>query len=80
MAVRAFSSIRSRFTICSLALACIAWIPGGTSRAQCAAPYPSQMVRIVVPFSAGSTSDILARLIGAWLGRAQVRTSPPKRW
>ena len=29
MAVRAFSSIRSRFTICSLVLACITWIAGG---------------------------------------------------
>jgi tripartite-type tricarboxylate transporter receptor subunit TctC len=32
--------------------------------AQPAVPYPTQLVRIVVPFSAGSTSDLLARTIG----------------
>lgn len=69
MAVRAFSSIRSRFTICSLVLACITWIAGGTSRAQSAAPFPSQMVRIVVPFSAGSTSDLLARMVSERLSK-----------
>ncbi len=28
------------------------------------APYPNQVVRIVVPFSAGSATDLLARAIG----------------
>src|SRR3974390_3278560 len=29
--------------------------------------YPARSVRIIVGFAAGSTSDILARLIGQWL-------------
>jgi len=31
-------------------------------------PYPSQAVRLVVPFSAGSVTDLLARIIGEKLG------------
>src|SRR5262245_67658 len=34
------------------------------ARAQDAAKYPEQMVRMVVPFSAGSMTDLLARVIG----------------
>jgi tripartite-type tricarboxylate transporter receptor subunit TctC len=37
------------------------------SRAVWAASYPTHPVRFVVGFAAGSTSDILARLIGQWL-------------
>ena len=31
-------------------------------------PYPNQMVRIVVPFSAGSATDLLARAVADKLG------------
>jgi len=34
------------------------------ARAQDAAKYPEQMVRMVVPFSAGSMTDLLARVVG----------------
>ncbi len=47
-------------TACTAALA----LGGLEARGQDAA-YPSQMVRIVVPFSAGSMTDVLARSISA---------------
>jgi tripartite-type tricarboxylate transporter receptor subunit TctC len=52
-----------------LAAACTAPLAMGSFevRAQDAA-YPSQMVRIVVPFSAGSMTDVLARSISEKLG------------
>jgi len=45
-------------------LALAAWIAACTGAlAQDAAKYPEQMVRLVVPFSAGSMTDLLARII-----------------
>jgi tripartite-type tricarboxylate transporter receptor subunit TctC len=40
---------------------------GAAPRIACAQTYPARPVRIVVGFTAGSTTDILARLIGQWL-------------
>lgn len=41
-----------------------AWIAGTEARAQPATQYPTKAIRIVVPFPAGGTSDILSRAIG----------------
>lgn len=49
----------------SIVLAFVAFIGAVTgAQAQDAAKYPEQLVRIVVPFSAGSMADLLARVIG----------------
>jgi tripartite-type tricarboxylate transporter receptor subunit TctC len=48
----------------SLLLACVATVAAMSGAlAQDAAKYPEQLVRIVVPFSAGSMTDLLARVI-----------------
>ena len=55
---------RRRFTVAALATAALAL--SGSAWAQ-APSFPSKPVTIVVPFSAGGTTDILARIIGQGL-------------
>ena len=53
----------SLFAACSILLS-------GASLAQDAAKYPSDSVRIVVPFAAGGVADIFARVVGDHLQKA----------
>jgi tripartite-type tricarboxylate transporter receptor subunit TctC len=50
-----------------IAAACIAWCVIGAASAQ---NYPAKAVRIIVPYPAGGTSDILARLLSPKLNEA----------
>jgi tripartite-type tricarboxylate transporter receptor subunit TctC len=49
-----------------LAVACLALLPTGSPRA---ADYPTRPPHIIVGYPAGGSTDIVARLIGDWLGK-----------
>ena len=55
--------MRSAHLAC-VAVAAAAWIVAAEAQAQAASQYPTKAIRIVVPFPAGGTSDILSRAIG----------------
>jgi tripartite-type tricarboxylate transporter receptor subunit TctC len=56
---------RSRLITAAVALALLAAVPHA-ARAQ---DYPARAVKIVVPFAAGGTADVMPRIIADWLSR-----------
>ena len=64
-------SIHRRTLLAVAASAVVSFAAGGQAWAQA---YPSQTVRIVVPFSAGSSTDILARIVADKLTTAWGQT------
>lgn len=54
----------ARRNSCRIALAAIAAIAGTTGPASAQEVFPNRQVRVVVPFPAGGTTDMLARLFG----------------
>lgn len=53
-----------------LAMAAAAWLGAASLPASAQAPYPSRPVRVIVPISAGSGTDVVARLVSERLTKA----------
>ena len=54
-----------------LGLLCSAWLVCAlTAPAQAQQPYPAKPIKVIVPFSAGSATDVVARMVGNKLAEA----------
>ncbi|MDF3884555.1 Bug family tripartite tricarboxylate transporter substrate binding protein [Cupriavidus basilensis] len=62
------NSARRRLLAAGVALA--ATVGGMTGAAYAQGTYPTKPITMIVPFSAGGTTDILARIVGLQLGKA----------
>jgi tripartite-type tricarboxylate transporter receptor subunit TctC len=58
--------IKGFFVCACLAVAALALLPAGSLKA---ADYPTRSPHIIVGYPAGGSTDIIARLIGDWLGK-----------
>src|SRR5262245_6860164 len=65
MAVHGSTGVWLRGTLTALALATIATLPSGLH----AQDFPTRPVKIVVPFPAGGTADVMPRIVADWLSR-----------
>ncbi|MFY3933821.1 hypothetical protein ACOTH9_02370, partial [Achromobacter xylosoxidans] len=62
--------LRGRLALAACLAACLAAAALLPCAAGASADYPARDVRIVVPFPAGGTADIAARVVAAELGKA----------
>jgi tripartite-type tricarboxylate transporter receptor subunit TctC len=65
----AAGSLRSAAKLCAAVLAAVLLLAGLTANAARADDYPSRPVKIVVPFPAGGTADVVPRIVAEWLSR-----------
>lgn len=63
-----------KITLAALAAVCTFASTSAALAQSAAAPYPSKIITIVVPFPAGGTSDVLARMVGQKLTLAWGQT------
>src|SRR5262245_7048163 len=60
-----WTRLLARSALIALVLATIATLPSGLH----AQDFPTRPVKIVVPFPAGGTADVMPRIVGDWLSR-----------
>jgi tripartite-type tricarboxylate transporter receptor subunit TctC len=65
---------QSRAIFLAASLAMVWGLVAGPSSAQTAASFPSQPVRIISPFPAGSGPDVVARIVGEKLATSPIKT------
>jgi len=72
--INSMSRHRQVLKLMALLVFCIGLLAFGPSSASAADAYPSRSVTVVVPFSPGGTTDILARVVGDKLGQLLKQT------